>query len=68
MIDGFGLAIEAPDALDLTKTRTSSLSMFMRAPFVIVAGGLCGEGTTMLSLWIGTRAERIRPEKLTICI
>ncbi|KYN44036.1 hypothetical protein ALC56_01575, partial [Trachymyrmex septentrionalis] len=32
--------------LDLTKTRTPSLSMFTRAPFV--AGGSCGEGTTMV--------------------
>ncbi|KYM82147.1 hypothetical protein ALC53_07395 [Atta colombica] len=37
-----------PYTLDLTKTRTSSLFMFTRAPFVVVAGGSCGEGMTMV--------------------
>lgn len=52
--------------LDLTKIRTPPLSMLTRAPFVVVTGGFCGEGTTMPP--IGTRAERTGAEKLAICI
>ncbi|KYQ57198.1 hypothetical protein ALC60_03864 [Trachymyrmex zeteki] len=43
---------------DLTKTRTPSLSMFTRAPFEVVAGGPCGEGTTMVLERYSSRANQ----------